>query len=65
MAERDGRGAARVAGTILLLVAALNIAYALYRVSQGFELNTAQIAISASAAGVAAILLSRGRKSGS
>ncbi|HEV7354006.1 MAG TPA: hypothetical protein VGN74_12855 [Brevundimonas sp.] len=64
MATQNGRGAVWAAGVILLVVAALNLAYGLYRTTQGLELNTAQLAMSAAAAGIAAVLLSRGRKSG-
>jgi hypothetical protein len=62
MASRDGRSVARVGGTILLIVAAANIGYGIYRVMGGHDFEAPLIIGATVCAGLAAILFSRAGK---
>lgn len=61
MRKRDGRSALMVGATVLLLVAAANIAYGLYRVSGGHDFELPLITGAAVTAGMAAVLFSRAK----
>lgn len=61
MRKRDGRSALISAATILLIVAAANVAYVLYRVSGGHGLELPLITGAVFAAGLAAILFGRAK----
>ncbi|KPF78380.1 hypothetical protein IP78_11320 [Brevundimonas sp. AAP58] len=62
MASRDGRSVALVGATILLIVAAANIGYGVYRVMGGHAFELPLMTGAAVCAGLAAILFSRAGK---
>jgi hypothetical protein len=61
MGKRDGRNAFVVGATILLIVAAANVAYGVYRVWGGHELELPLITGAVVCAGLAAVLFSRAK----
>ena len=65
MANPDGKSAALAGAVILLIIAAANLGYGIYRVTGGHDFELPLITGAAICAGMAAILFSRAKSGGS
>jgi hypothetical protein len=64
MANPDGKPVALVGAIILLIIAAANLGYGIYRVTGGHDFDLPLITGAAVSAGMSAILFSRARSGG-